>query len=203
MRQASETGQLYGSVSPRDLADAADRRRLHGRPQSDRAQRADQDDRPAQGAGAAASGGRGHVTVNVARSADEAERLARGEDVTVRREGGEEEDEAEAAAAAAEAFFEPGAGEAKRKATKPPRGAGEGLTAVDVRLEDVESLAPVVRGGAGRFRRRRRHGAARWPPADGRAERAEPAWRRFRGLRQLGRRPQPVRLQQVPRLRGG
>ena len=29
------------------------------------------------------------ITVNVARSADEAERLARGEDVTVRREGGD------------------------------------------------------------------------------------------------------------------
>jgi large subunit ribosomal protein L9 len=50
------------------------------------------------------------VTVNVARSADEAERLARGEDVTVRREGGaDEEDEAEAAKAAAEAMFDPDA----------------------------------------------------------------------------------------------
>ena len=52
------------------------------------------------------------VTVNVARSADEAERLARGENVTVRREGGAEDDAAEAAEAAkaaAEKFFEPGA----------------------------------------------------------------------------------------------
>jgi large subunit ribosomal protein L9 len=52
------------------------------------------------------------VTVNVARSADEAERLARGENVTVRREGGEEADEAKAVVAAAEKFFEPGVGEA-------------------------------------------------------------------------------------------
>jgi large subunit ribosomal protein L9 len=51
------------------------------------------------------------VTINVARSADEAERLARGENVTVRREGGAEEDEAEAAKTAAAAFFEPGAGD--------------------------------------------------------------------------------------------
>ena len=57
------------------------------------------------------------ITVNVARSLDEAERLARGENVTIRREGGADEDEAEAEAEAAkvvaEAFFEPGAGEAK------------------------------------------------------------------------------------------
>ena len=53
------------------------------------------------------------VTINVARSADEAERLARGENVTIRREGGAEEDEAEAVKVAAEAFFEPGAAEAQ------------------------------------------------------------------------------------------
>jgi large subunit ribosomal protein L9 len=47
----------------------------------------------------------------VARSADEAERLARGENVTVRREdeGAEAEAEAAAAKAAAEKFFEPAA----------------------------------------------------------------------------------------------
>ena len=43
LRQASETGQLYGSVSPRDLADLLTDERLRGRPQPDRAQRADQD----------------------------------------------------------------------------------------------------------------------------------------------------------------
>ena len=44
------------------------------------------------------------VTVNVARNADEAERQARGEDVTVRREGRDEPEEL--MAAAAEAIFE-------------------------------------------------------------------------------------------------
>jgi large subunit ribosomal protein L9 len=88
LRQASETGQLYGSVSPRDLATilgdngfAVDRNQialnvaiktigmhkvpvlLH--PELEVT-----------------------ITINVARSADEAERLARGEDVTVRREPG-------------------------------------------------------------------------------------------------------------------
>ena len=53
------------------------------------------------------------VTVIVARSADEAERIARGEDVTVPRT--EAEEEAAAAAAAAEAFFEPEAAKALRE----------------------------------------------------------------------------------------
>src|SRR6185295_6290629 len=58
------------------------------------------------------------ITVNVARSADEAERLARGEDVTVRREGGD--DEAEAATAAAEAMFEPEALRERETAAETP-----------------------------------------------------------------------------------
>ena len=64
------------------------------------------------------------VTVNVARSADEAERLARGEDVTVRREDGEDEDEAEAASGRgrAKAFFEPEAGRGCTRGRR--RGAG-------------------------------------------------------------------------------
>jgi large subunit ribosomal protein L9 len=111
LRQASETGQLYGSVSPRDLAAllsengfAVDRNQIalnvpiktigqhkvpvHLHPEVEVT-----------------------VTVNVARSMDEAERLARGEDITVRREGGETEEEQAAAGAAAAAFFEPGVGE--------------------------------------------------------------------------------------------
>jgi large subunit ribosomal protein L9 len=48
------------------------------------------------------------ITVIVARSADEAERLARGEDVTVRREEGDDaEADAAAVKAVAEKFFEP------------------------------------------------------------------------------------------------
>ncbi len=57
------------------------------------------------------------VTVTVARNADEAERIKRGENVTVRRE---EQDEAAEALAAAEEFFDP---EARKEAE------GEGETA--------------------------------------------------------------------------
>src|SRR5207253_1035660 len=111
IRQASETGQLYGSVSPRDLAGLL----------SDNGFEVDRNqialNVPIKMIGQHKVPVHLHpevevtVTVNVARSADEAERLARGEDVTVRREGGAEEDEAEAAKTTAEAFFEPGAGE--------------------------------------------------------------------------------------------
>jgi large subunit ribosomal protein L9 len=112
-RQASESGQLYGSVSPRDLADLM----VKGGFKVDRNQIAL--NTPIKTIGAHKVPVLLHpeveitITVNVARSADEAERLARGEDVTVRREGGTDaEDEAEAAKAKAEAFFEPGAADA-------------------------------------------------------------------------------------------
>src|SRR6476619_3900662 len=85
LRQASESGQLFGSVSTRDIAALI---------------KAD---------GAEVGVG---ITVPVARSADEAERLARGEDVTVRRT--EAEEESAAAAAAAEALFDPEAVKAAR-----------------------------------------------------------------------------------------
>ena len=52
------------------------------------------------------------INVTVARNADEAARIARGEDVTIPRD--EAEQAAEEAAAAAEAFFEPEAAEARR-----------------------------------------------------------------------------------------
>jgi large subunit ribosomal protein L9 len=52
------------------------------------------------------------VSVIVARSADEAERLQRGEDITLRRD--EAAEAAAEAAATAEAFFEPEAIEAMR-----------------------------------------------------------------------------------------
>src|SRR5689334_25407797 len=113
LRQASETGQLYGSVSPRDLAGLLSENGY----KVDRSQIAL--NVPIKTIGQHKVPVHLHpevevtVTVNVARSADEAERLARGEDVTVRREGGAEEDEAAAAVAAAEKFFEPGAGDAK------------------------------------------------------------------------------------------
>jgi large subunit ribosomal protein L9 len=58
------------------------------------------------------------ITVTVARSADEAQRIARGEDVTVRRT--EAEEDAAAAAAAAEAMFDP---EAKTRNEEPEANA--------------------------------------------------------------------------------
>jgi large subunit ribosomal protein L9 len=108
LRQASESGQLFGSVSPRDLIS------LLGE--------------------AGFSVNRNQIALNapiktigqhkvpitlhpeietsigiiVARNNDEAVRIARGEDVTHLREATEQE----AAVIAAEAFFEPGAGEA-------------------------------------------------------------------------------------------
>jgi large subunit ribosomal protein L9 len=110
LRQASEAGQLFGSVSPRDLVHlineagyAVNRNQIalntpiktigqHNvpialHPEIETA-----------------------ITVIVARNADEAERIARGEDVTHRREP----TEAEAAVEVAEAFFEPEAAEAQR-----------------------------------------------------------------------------------------
>ncbi|HEY1474056.1 MAG TPA: 50S ribosomal protein L9 [Pseudolabrys sp.] len=117
IRQASEAGQLFGSVSPRDIAgmlnaDGGEVNRsqvvlnapiktiglykvplsLHPEVET-------------------------NITVIVARSAGEAERVARGEDVTVRREQAEED--AEAALAAAEAFFEPEAAKALHEGEEP------------------------------------------------------------------------------------
>jgi large subunit ribosomal protein L9 len=109
LRQASETGQLYGSVSPRDLAALLTDNGF----EVDRNQIAL--NVPIKSIGRHKVPVMLHpevevtITVNVARSADEADRLARGEDVTVRREGGEAEEAAEAALATAEAMFEPAA----------------------------------------------------------------------------------------------
>ena len=107
LRQASESGQLYGSVTPRDLAMLmSDGGFLVNRSQIAL-------NVPIKSIGVHKVPVVLHpelevtITVNVARSADEAERLARGEDVTVRREQGEEEEKAEAALATAEKFFEP------------------------------------------------------------------------------------------------
>jgi large subunit ribosomal protein L9 len=116
LRQASETGQLYGSVSPRDLAQLL----VDNGFEVDRNQIAL--NVPIKTIGQHKVPVQLHpelevtITVNVARSADEAERLAKGEDVSIRREGGAEEDEAEAVQAAAEAMFEPGATETESEA---------------------------------------------------------------------------------------
>jgi large subunit ribosomal protein L9 len=105
LRQASETGQLYGSVSTRDVAELL----TSGGFTVNRNQI--QLNAPIKLIGVHKVPVALHpeievtITVYVARNADEAARLVRGEDVTVRREQPEEE-EAEQAQAAAEAFFE-------------------------------------------------------------------------------------------------
>jgi len=112
LRQAGESGNLYGSVSARDIATLLSDDNL--------------------------TVSRSHIVLNapiktigmykvpvalhpeveitvsviVARSADEAERVQRGEDVTVRR--GDADEAEEVAAAAEEAFFEPEGVEAKQ-----------------------------------------------------------------------------------------
>lgn len=97
IRQAGETGQLYGSVSTRDLAETIDAAGFKiGRSQVELNQ-------PIKKIGLHTVALALHaevdvsVTVNVARSEDEAERQARGEDLTT---AGREEEELEEAAEA-------------------------------------------------------------------------------------------------------
>jgi large subunit ribosomal protein L9 len=107
LRQAGDRGQLYGSVSPRDIADAISTGGFSvSRTQVPL-------DHAIKAIGLHPLGVVLHpevrvkVTINVARTEDEAERQARGEDVLVERTP-EEEAGAEAAANA-EALFEEGA----------------------------------------------------------------------------------------------
>jgi len=127
LRQASEAGQLFGSVSPRDIVGllgeagfAVNRNQVAL-------------NTPIKTIGQHSVPISLHpeietlITVIVARNADEAGRIARGEDVTQRREPTEQE----AAVIAAEAFFEPEAAESVR--------AREGD-------ETAESPAPADKG---------------------------------------------------------
>jgi len=112
LRQAAEGGQLYGSVSPRDLVALVAEKGFT----VSRAQIAL--NTPIKTIGLhkvpVALHPEVEVTINVAvaRNADEAERITRGEDVTIARD--EAEEAAAEAAAAAEAFFDPEAAEARR-----------------------------------------------------------------------------------------
>jgi large subunit ribosomal protein L9 len=123
IRQASESGQLFGSVSTRDIAGLLT--------QDDAKVNRTQVvlNTPIKTIGQYKVPLSLHpevetiVTVIVARSAGEAERVARGEDVTVRREDAEEE--AAAALANAEAFFEPEAAKALREGDEAPAADAE------------------------------------------------------------------------------
>jgi large subunit ribosomal protein L9 len=118
LRQAAEGGQLYGSVSPRDIAAlASDKGFALSRGQIAL-------NTPIKMIGLHKVPVTLHpeveVTINitVARNADEAQRIARGEDVTVLREEGAELE------AEAERFFEPEAAEARRTREAAPEEEG-------------------------------------------------------------------------------
>jgi large subunit ribosomal protein L9 len=104
LRQASESGQLYGSVSARDVADLV----TEGGFSIARSQVALNAPIKTIGQHKVEISLHPEVEVNVsiivARNAEEAERVKRGEDITISREAQEER---EAAAAAAAAFFDP------------------------------------------------------------------------------------------------
>jgi len=106
LRQAGDRGQLYGSVSPRDIADVI----TAGGFSIDRTQVPL--DKAIKAIGIVPTAIVLHpevrvtVSINVARTEDEAERQARGEDVLAERT------EAEEAVVEAEALFEEGAGPA-------------------------------------------------------------------------------------------
>jgi large subunit ribosomal protein L9 len=104
IRQASEGGQLFGSVSVRDIVVALEADGIHvSRPQVWL-------DVPIKAIGqqkvtiAVHPEVEATITVTVARSADEAERIKRGEDISTRQE---DQDAAAEALAAAGEFFDP------------------------------------------------------------------------------------------------
>jgi large subunit ribosomal protein L9 len=110
LRQASESGQLFGSVSPRDLvaliASAGFSVNRNQIALNTPIKTIGQHKVPLSLHPEVETS----ITIIVARNNDEAARIARGEDVTQLREATERE----AALIAAEAFFEPGAGETAR-----------------------------------------------------------------------------------------
>ena len=128
LRQASEAGQLFGSVTTRDIAallkaDGAEIARSQVTLNT-----------PIKAIGQYKVPLALHpeveiaITVTIARSQDEAERIARGENVLVPRT--EAEEQAAAAAAAAEDFFEPEAAKARQEREQPAE-AAEGEAAAE------------------------------------------------------------------------
>jgi large subunit ribosomal protein L9 len=121
LRQAAEGGQLYGSVSPRDIAALVVEKGFN----IDRNQVAL--NTPIKTIGTHKVPIALHpevevtISIGVARNADEAARLVRGEDITVART---EEQEAQAEAlATAESFFDPEAQEARSAEEEPEQPA--------------------------------------------------------------------------------
>ncbi|WP_425408483.1 50S ribosomal protein L9 [Hyphococcus sp.] len=122
IRQSSEMGVLYGSVTTRDIADAASESGV----KIERAQV--RLDKPLKSLGVFPVRVKLHaevdatISVNIARSEDEAERQARGENVLVNQE--DEAAEEETADAAPE-FFDEGAGDAVEDAGDSDKGDSE------------------------------------------------------------------------------
>jgi large subunit ribosomal protein L9 len=145
IRQASESGQLYGSVSSRDIAalinaEGAQVNRtdvvLNAPIKSIGQYKVPLSLHPDVEVG---------ITVTVARSEAEAERVARGEDVTVRREDAEEE--AAAALANAEAFFEPEAAVALKDGEEAPE-AEAAAPAADAEKKPAKARKPKKKDDA-------------------------------------------------------
>jgi len=118
LRQASESGQLYGSVSARDIADlitdggflvARGQIALHAPIKMIGSHKVEISLHPEVDV---------NVVMIVARNDDEAQRIARGEDVTVRREDAEHA--REVAAATAGAFFDPDADQEDEEEEEAP-----------------------------------------------------------------------------------
>ena len=141
IRQAAETGQLYGSVSARDLAAIMETAGFAV-------------DRSQVGLNAPIKVIGQHkipvalhpevevsITVNIARSADEAERLARGEAIVLGAEAPAAETEDETAAAAPAEGASEAAPEKPKRARK--RAEGEETPAADAEAKDAaEAAAP-------------------------------------------------------------
>ena len=104
LRQAGDRGQLYGSVSPRDIADAISAGGFTIARTQVPLDKAIKNIGMHEVSVVLHPEVRVHVTMNVARTEDEAERQARGEDVLA------DQTEQEEALANAEALFEEGAG---------------------------------------------------------------------------------------------
>jgi large subunit ribosomal protein L9 len=124
IRQASESGQLFGSVSVRDIVIALEAEKVHvSRPQVWL-------DAPIKAIGqqkvtiAVHPEVEASINVIVARSADEAERIKRGEDISTRQA---DQDAAAEAIAAAGEFFDPEAehDEAEQPAAAPAEAPAE------------------------------------------------------------------------------
>ncbi len=127
LRQASESGQLFGSVSPRDIG------ALIGASGFQVTRNQIELNSPIKTIGQHKVPLSLHpeiessITVIVARNEDEAARIARGEDMAQLREPTEQE----AAVAAAESFFEPGVGEAAKAEDSETEEAAEAASSAD------------------------------------------------------------------------